>query len=360
MNHEFAVRFEVVPAPELYSGFEVDLGGPRAVVLKARNMAPFGHEETGIVSGVQADVHLDATDLDDAFRAVEPIARRFVVELSVMAAARCGEPEPRIVVDVGSPTEHHAFRQYIPFRTEISRRRVKPRDLDSIRNAINSFDERIEASIWRGMTAYRHAMATWDPLVEFLILWVAVEAMNEPLGIRRGLESPGRLEGTRAFFEERLKGGAELYRKAHDLRNRFAHGSRDLVAMSKEAKEIIGPMRFAARTAIASGLDMHWTGDQRPLKSWPTYLVIEADLIAPPGTPLGVKGDLPRLEVDPSTPPMLSREGSEVVFFSALPVKHLFGPGVTHAKKARMGIVGEQLSLEGAALWTTGLNGPQS
>ena len=238
-----AVRLEASPAPELRAPASAPVRGVRRGRLKARNLPVPGHEASGAHIGVQMDVTLPARNLDEALQSGYVAAQDFLIELAVAGAARCGLPEPRTVVDIDPATTIHPFRQYIRVHPDVSRRRVKPQHLQIIRGTLERFSGQARGSIWRGMTAYAQALAATDPLVEFLLLWIAVEAMNVPLGRRRRIRNPRPKEGTRAFFELRVPGGKQLYKRAYDLRNRFAHGARDLASMTKDADELVGPMR---------------------------------------------------------------------------------------------------------------------
>ncbi len=340
--HKFATSFEAVPAPELTVPARAIVKTPGKATVKAKNLSVPGHEGSGVNTGVQIEVYLDAKDLDDALSTAGIIADDFLSELSVCGAAKCGDVEPRIVVDVHPTETIHPFRQYIPVLSGFSRRRVNPRHMQMLRRNIRDMEPHIRQSIWRGMTAYRQAMATIDPVVEFLFLWLAVESMNEPLGRRRRLKKIKPLEGTKATFDMCMPDGLRLYKEAYKLRNKIVHGDRDILEIMKKADELTAPMRIVARNAVASSVNMHWTGDLRPLKSYPVYYMIEFELSAPVGTPLGIKGELPYIKLGKQEITDLVREGKQIKSSHRIKIEERFGPGVVRGTKAKIRVFGEQ------------------
>lgn len=336
------VRFHVVPGPELRYNASVQIGGDHGIRVKARRITVPGYERTKVALGVEIDVHLRAKDLEEAERVGGEAADNLMNEISVFAAARCGEVLPRIVVQTDPASETHPFRQYVPVGPEFSRRRVDPRKMKEMRDALGQLDPDLRKSVLRGMQAYRQAMSVFDPYLEFSFLWVAVEAMNKPLGVRRGLMSPGPLEGTRAFFKSRNID--KLYKDAHYLRNKILHGSRNVAALTNRASELVGPMRLAAREAVASCIDMHWTGDERPLKNYPILLKLELQLKAPKGARLGQKKDLPHFEVGEQEILALARKSGQIKFETRIPVEaERFGPEVSLGDTVRVQLLGEQV-----------------
>ncbi len=142
-----------------------------------------------------------------------------------------------------------------------------------------------------------------------------------------------------------MPGGKQLYRQAYDLRNRFAHGARDLAAMTKDADELVCPMRSAARDAIASALNMHWTGDRSTLIGFSVYLTIKTTLGAPKGAPLGRGGELPRIRVEGRRILEALRRGRQVKTLSDFEIKECYGPGVVRGPTATVALFGEQVGL---------------
>ncbi len=300
-----------------------------------------------ISTGLRLDVYLSATDLDDALEAATEIAEDFAAELTLLAAARCGTPSPRIVVDVDLNRDVHPFRQYVPVDFGVSRRRLAPDKMQFFRTTVRKLDPRDRTRVKRSMHAYHQAMAATDPLVEFLLLWVSLEALDAFLSVRLRLSNPKHLDGTRTLLETRVQDGAKFYKDANGLRNRFVHGSRNLDRMTKDAAGIVGPMRIVARNAIAWAIKTHWEGDQRPMKYWPVTFVIEFPLRATKGTPLGRDGDLPQVRVKSIAPLDLTQTGGQVAFATSVPIEEQFGPGVEKGASGRAWIDGEQVELGG-------------
>lgn len=344
---EHVVRFEIAPAPEITKEAVIHVTNPRKAMVRASSLPTSVKHSTAVYSGVRFDVYLKARDLDDAVLTAAQIVEDLVVEISVLSAARCGTPQPSVAVDIDPKARTHPFRQCVVLDPEISRRFLTPAHIRFLRGGYKHLTGESRMSIRRAMHAYRQAMSTTDPLVEFLLLWVAVEALNVPLGLRRGIRSPKRLEGTKRFFEIRVADGEKLYETAYKLRSRFIHGSRDVEGMARTARETIEQMRVATRDAIASSLDVHWEGDRRSLKNWPVYFVFETTITAPKGAPLGVDGDLPQIRVGPIEILNLTRNGNQIFFQYHIRVDERFGPRVERGTTGKASILGEQVDLSG-------------
>jgi len=342
---EYAVRFEIRPAPVLRTHARFRALSPRKARTVVTNLpiAQTGLEE--VTTGLQLDVFLKATDLDDALGAATAVAEDFAAELSLLAAARCGTPTPRIVVDEDQSREAHGFRQYTPVDFGVSRRRLTPKAIQFFRSTVENLDAEHRTAVKRSIHAYHQALKAIDPLVEFLLLWVSLEALDGFLSIRLRLRNHKHLDGIRTLLEAKIHDGAAFYKEANALRNRFVHGSRDMQALTGNAAGLVGRMRIVARNAIAWAIHTHWEGDERPLKYWPVTFVIEFTLEAPKGAPLGRDGDLPYVHVGSILPTDLTKDGSNIGFLTRIKIEERFGPDVTKGASGRAWLAGEQVDL---------------
>ncbi len=325
---------------------------PRKATLVAVNLPLAQTGGDGVHNGLHLDVRLRASGLDDALQAAIPIANDFAAELAVLAAARCGRPSPRIVVDVDPNNQVHSFRQYVPVDFDVSRRRLTPSKVQFFRSSLAEFPEEHRKRVRRSIHAYYQAMAARDPLVEFLLLWVSLEALEGLLRVRLNLRDSKPLEGIKTWFGRRVEDGAGTYDAAYSLRNRFAHGSRELEQMIEDAAALVGPMRLASRDAIAWSIRTHWEGERRPLKNWPVTAVVEFPIQAPKGIPLGVDGDLPHVRIKGVTPFDLDRSGTTINFATTVAIEERFGPGVERGPHGKAWLEGEQVALNRMELLT--------
>jgi hypothetical protein len=344
LKDRYAVRYRVSPAPDLRSPSHETLDGPDGSTLHVRNYnAPGGHD-VNVHAGLEIDLYLLATSLDDAIWTGSSIVTGLMAEITTTSAARCGMPREVVVVQLGSSDGRHAYREYVLVNQDVSRRFFSIETLRATRTAIWGLHPDLQESVWRAIKSYQQALESLDPLVEFMVLWAAIESLNVPLGRRAGQSKPRPLEGCRAFFETRVVDGRAFYRDAKELRNDWLHGSRDLKGLGERSRKMLEIMELATREAIAYACGTEWVGERKPIKHWPLQLFVQVELTVPPGQPLAPDGEIPVLGIELLPRGSFSREGNDIkqqfeVKFRPDPLrKFQINPS------AAIGFIGEQVA----------------
>ena len=182
--YRFAVRYSVSPAPELKGALPLRLRGARDSTVTLRNLPIPEGRGAGVAAGIQVDVEVKAGSVEQAVWNASSVVNGLVSEIAAASATRCGMPLEIVAVQLESDSGDFDFREFVVVGQEISRRRLDPTLLQSVRKAIWRLPKMEQAAIWRSLESYNQALATLDAMVAFLILWVTVEGLKRALGIR--------------------------------------------------------------------------------------------------------------------------------------------------------------------------------
>ncbi len=228
---------------------EPSLGNPVVQVTNRNVRDPRGNSW---ISGLQFDVRLDAADLDEAVKRSRPVCEHLSIMLSALTSTGLPSPRLELAMDVDSKAQEHPFLQILsPEFRDSSRRWMHLPHLVKFLDAIEKFSRHEQKPLlFRSLGFYRRALQLADPLEHFVMLFFALETLNDPLALRHGVSLKTEWGGVRAHFT-RLKNGTQEFEQCRRLRNSFVHGEVDVGRMGAEAIQLAPKLRGALVDAYA-------------------------------------------------------------------------------------------------------------
>jgi hypothetical protein len=211
--------------------------------------------------GLELQVVISGADLDEAVTRGRQLASLYCAALSAASRAWVNAPDPMLAYEITSGAHRRAFRQWhrdVPLptgKTPVPQLSFGPMHTRLIGLPETSVDTRL---IQMAIEFYTGAMREVEPILRFMLLWPAAEALDAPLRRRLTQVVPDQRHwGLKACARQRAI-EPKLVDDAYDLRSDLVHvrpgrSTRELLA---DAQEIGDQLEGLVVAALCLALDV--------------------------------------------------------------------------------------------------------
>lgn len=193
--------------------------------------------------GLEIQVDLSASDMDSATASGANWAETVLTLLAAGGRASAGRAEPILAYEITPGIQEREFAQWYPdIPILVGKTPVTQDAFGALFNPLlvsgpGPEDDRLAQRTMLSLSWHRLAMGERDNLTRFLILWLALEALNPLLTDVYGVESNG-FQGLRALADETGQGGSALISAVLGLRRDLFHTRRvEVQGMKDRAAE---------------------------------------------------------------------------------------------------------------------------
>jgi len=218
-----AVRLHDKPAdPSSTWTFPWELDGEEAqVIVRDRIDTSRGYPQH---LGVEVQVAVHAEDLDRALLLTDGLASAHLTLIATIARGHTGSPQPLLAYEITPEAERRAFRQWHgPLRMPLGKTPVPNPPFGDFFDAYVALrDPSIRYPILMAIQFYGAALREVEPVLRFMLLWLACEAIEDSLRRKLDRTPKDRFWGLKALAE-RMRQDASLIEDAYELRTDIFH-----------------------------------------------------------------------------------------------------------------------------------------
>ena len=238
--------------------------------------------------GLEVQVELPASDLDQAFQRASSLASMHLELLSTIGRGPCGSPEHVLGYEITPGTEEREFRQvHGPLTFPIGKTPVpNPPFGDFFEAYVGLRDPSIRYPILMAVQFYAAALREVEPVLRFMLLWLACEAIEDSLRRKLDRKRKDRNWGLKALAEQQGD-SADLIDDAYVLRNDIFHvrGGVDVGEIPVRAGSLADRLEPLVAPGVLVLLDLGGRTDQLPTQAataHPVRLVFSATVRGEP------------------------------------------------------------------------------
>lgn len=260
--------------------------------------------DSTIQVGLLFRVFLSASNVEEARVEAKSLVDALASFMTLITGVGLSIPLEELVYEITPNVQEREFIQAFshPLALRISRRILDQQLLTHVIDRSLKLKPPYFKRIGRAVRWYRMGVMTFDNFDRFNCFWIGLEALNlllqEKLSIRHDLT----VSGVKAFIQQKMPNGKQLYKRIHQLRINIMHSTRELGKLISEVKELApktGEILFRAICFLLEVNGWDAVAYQNILERVPTRLELHGTIIGGKPDSLGPEGKDPYFEPKP-------------------------------------------------------------